>query len=216
MSDSLKDTGCKPQSHGKSDPGGGPCPRCRRPRCSAAAKTRPGERCRKNPHPGATICTNHGLTEAGRVAAAERRELEKARSLASTLGAPVESDPHTVLLEELYDAAGEVAWLGEVVRGLDKDEVSQESQRAGINVWVRLWHEARDRRLRAADRCINAGIEERRVRIAETAGAQLAAVVRAVLDRLGLTEEQRVLALSVVPEEFRRLGDVVPGEVVAS
>lgn len=69
---SLKDTGCKPQSHGQADPGGGPCPRCSRPRCTAAAKTRPGERCRKNPHPGATICTNHGLTAAGREAAAQR------------------------------------------------------------------------------------------------------------------------------------------------
>ena len=39
-------------------------------------------------------------------------------------------------------------------------------------------------------------------------------MVRAVLDRLQLTDEQRVLALAAVPKEFRRLGDVVPGEVV--
>lgn len=138
------------------------------------------------------------------------------------MGRPVEVDPHTALLEELHDAAGEVAWLGEVVRALEVGDVvwgrvevrtTGETHRAGVNIWVQLWHESRDRKLRAADRCIAAGIEERRVRLAESAGAQLAAVVRAVLDRLELSDGQRLLALQVVPEEFRRLGEVGPAEV---
>lgn len=251
MTGPLKDTGCKPQSHGQAVPGGGRCPLCDRPRCTAAAKTRPGERCRKNPHPGASICTNHGLTQAGRAAAADRRQLEHARALAVTMGAPREVDPHTALLEELYEAAGEVAYLGAVVRELEKDDVvwgraevtvQGEKHRAGVNVWVRLWHEARDRKLRAADRCVAAGIEERRVRLAESAGQQLAAVLRAVLDRMlvaVLTAVLEVLpesvdlrtvfesafraawaeaALAIVPDELRRLaGDqVVSGEVVGS
>lgn len=66
--------------------------------------------------------------------------------------------------------------------------------------------------LEALDRL---GLEERRVRLAEQTGAQLAGVVRAVLDRLALSDEQRALALTVVPDEFRRLGagEVVRGEV---
>ena len=85
MTGSLKDTGCKPQSHGESSPGGGPCPRCGRPRCSAASKGRPGERCRNNPHPGATICGKHGLTEKGRAAAAQRRTEAAAADLLGKL-----------------------------------------------------------------------------------------------------------------------------------
>jgi hypothetical protein len=120
-------------------------------------------------------------------------------------------DPHTALLEELHRTAGAGAWLGAVVADLKQSQVGGES------VWVKLWAEERDRLVKVAKACVDVGIEERRVRLAEQAGAQLAGVVRAVLDRLALSEEQRVLALSVVPEEFRRLGDdVVPGEVVAS
>ena len=57
---------------------------------------------------------------------------------------------------------------------------------------------------------MDVGIEERRVRVAEESGRLLAGVVRAVLDRLDLTEEQRALSLVVVPEEFRALGEAGP------
>jgi hypothetical protein len=74
--------------------------------------------------------------------------------------------------------------------------------------------EERDRLAKVAKTCVDVGIEERRVRLAESAGQQLAAVIRSVLDQLELTDEQRVLALRVVPDELRRLaGDVVPGQV---
>src|ERR1700752_1521191 len=107
MSGSLKDTGCKPQAHGQAQPGGGPCPRCGRPRCSAAAKSRPGERCRKNPHPGATICTNHGLTEAGRAKAAEvRREEAASKALAKLWDS--EAKPVTDAVASMQELAGQL------------------------------------------------------------------------------------------------------------
>lgn len=108
MVGALKDGPCSSRAHGQAAPGGGPCPLCGRPRCSAAAKTRAGERCRKNPHPGASICTNHGLTAAGRAKAAERRTEAAAEELRSRLiwntsAAPV-SDP----IGELQLLAGQM------------------------------------------------------------------------------------------------------------
>lgn len=162
-----------------------------------------------------TVCKMHGGKAPQAIDAAVRRRQEREALLAAdTFGLPRQVDPHTALLEELHRAAGAVEWLQAVVADLKQSQVGGES------VWVKLWAEERERLVKVAKTCVDVGIEERRVRLAEQAGAQLAAVVRAVLDRLGLSDEQRVLALTVVPEEFRRLSSdgpegLVAGEVVA-
>jgi hypothetical protein len=171
-----------------------------------------GQPCRNRPIRGGSVCSTHGGSAPQVRAAADQRLLDRQAVLAlETFGLPREVDPHTALLEELHRAAGAVQWLQAVVADLKQSQVGGES------VWVKLWAEERDRLVKVAKTCVDVGIEERRVRLAEQAGAQLAAVVRAVLDRLALSSEQQALALTVVPEEFRRLGagDVVVGEVVA-
>jgi hypothetical protein len=148
------------------------------------------------------VCRFHGGGAPQVRAKAEERLLHRRAVLeAETLGLPRQVDPHTALLEELHRTAGAcgVAGCGGGGPGAGKVE--------GDSVYVRLYAEERDRLLKVAKACVDVGIEERRVRLAEQAGAQLAAVVRAVLDRLDLSDGQRLLALSVVPEEFRRLGE---------
>lgn len=56
-----------------------------------------------------------------------------------------------------------------------------------------------------ATAALKAGVEERRVAVAESQGAQLAQVVRGILDRLNLTPAQLELVPSVVTEQFRAL-----------
>jgi len=189
-----------------------PCPKCGHvhdpDKCTGHNGR--GLPCGNRPIRGGSVCSTHGGSAPQVQAAAEQRLLLRRAVLeAETLGLPREIDPHTALLEELHRTAGAVQWLGAVVADLELGHV------AGDSVWVRLYADERDRLLKVAKTCVDVGIEERRVRLAESAGAQLAAVVRAVLDRLALSDEQRVLALTVVPEEFRRLGETVPGEVVA-
>lgn len=197
------------------------------PRCSATSK-QSGEQCKRRPIRGGTVCAMHGGKTPAVVAKAEQRLQERQALLAAeSFGLPREVDPHTALLEELHRTAGAVQWLGAIVADLDQGEIvwgrtkeklggedAGTTREARPNAFVLLWQSERDRLAKVAKTCVDVGIEERRVRIAESAGQQLASVVRAVLDRLQLTDEQRVLALAVVPEEFRRLGDVVPGEVV--
>jgi len=157
------------------------------------------------------VCRFHGGSAPQvRDAAEQRLLLRRAVLEAETLGLPREVDPHTALLEELHRTAGAVQWLGAVVADLELGHVASDS------VWVRLYADERDRLVKVAKTCVDVGIEERRVRLAESAGAQLAAVIRAVLDQLGLTEAQQLAAREVVPQELRRLGEgVVQGEVVA-
>lgn len=189
-----------------------PCEQCGQPHARCSAHTRAGNPCRQPPMADQTVCKMHGGKAPQALDAAARRRQEREALLAvETFGLPRVVDPHTALLEELHRTAGAVAWLGAVVADLGKGKV------AGESVFVKLWQEERAHLVRVAKTCVDVGIEERRVRLAEQAGAQLAAVVRAVLDRLGLSDEQLALAARVVPEEFRRLGEgsSTPGEVVA-
>lgn len=201
-----------------------------RPQCTAKSK-QSGERCKRRPIPDGTVCVMHGgKSPAVQAAAVARRQEREALVAAESFGLPREVDPHTALLEELHRTAGAVAWLGAIVADLDAEDVvwgrtreklggedAGTTREARPNAFVSLWQVERKHLVAVAKACHDAGIEERRVRIAESAGQQLASVVRAVLERLGLTAEQQLLAREVVPEEFRRLsGDVVPGEVVSS
>lgn len=214
---------CTPAAHGPAPSSTGPCPDCEWPRCNGTTSR---GRCRKQPIEGATVCRTHGGSAPQVRAAAEARLREREAVLAvEVFGLPREVDPHTALLEELHRTAGAVQWLGALVADLDREELvwgrvkethgtqlekgteNGVTYQAGPNAWIRLWTEERERLVKVAKTCVDVGIEERRVRVAEAAGQQLASVVRAVLDRLDLTDEQRSAALVVVPEEFRRLGE---------
>jgi hypothetical protein len=108
-------------------------------------------------------------------------------------------EPHEALLEEVHRTAGHVAWIGETVGQLDRNQlvhgITRTVQlpdgsrtveaRAAINIWVKLYQEERDRLVRVAKAAIDAGVEERQVRLAEGQAQQLAQVVRAVLTDLG-------------------------------
>lgn len=206
---------CSPQAHASSGPGTGPCEACDRPRCNGTTRT---GRCRKQPMKGATVCRTHGGSAPQvKAAAAQRIERRKAVLAAETFGLAREVDPHTALLEELHRTAGAVEWLSAVVADIKKNQITWSQTRrktggedygvtyeAGTNAWVAEWRAERKQLVDVSKACIAVGIEERRVRLAEDAGRQLAAIVRAVLERLELTDSQRATSLIVVPEEFRR------------
>lgn len=211
-----------------------PCTRCGQPHARCTAHTRAGNPCGQKPMAGQTVCRMHGGSAPQSLEAAQRRQLERQALLAAeSFGLPREVDPHTALLEELHRTAGAVQWLGAIVADLERDEVAwgrvKETRgtqlekgaengttyQAVPNAFVALWQVERKHLVDVSRACISAGIEERRVRLAESAGQQLAAVIRSVLDRLELSDGQRSLAVQVVPDELRRLaGDVVQGELV--
>lgn len=122
----------------------------------------------------------------------------QAAELAAGAGGDDRDDvgPGTGLVGHTFGAVKDVGIYatGEAVRGLALLEAQE-----------------RDRCVRYAKTAHDMGIAEAQVALAEAQGAMLAGVLGRVLDRLDLTDEQRVLAGSVVPEELRAVAPEAPG-----
>lgn len=174
-----------------------------RPLCGASRRGREG-RCTRpagwgTDHPGYGYCKLHGGTTPTHAVAARR---EQAAEAVVTYGLPREVEPHEALLEELHRTAGHVAWLGGMVRALEAGELhgpvgggQWAIPREEPHIWVRLYGEERDRLARVARTCVEVGIEERRVRVAEQIGELIAAFGRGLLGEFGIdpaSEEARL------------------------
>lgn len=168
-------------------------------------------------HAGTGRCKLHGgstrsHTTAGRVALAS--------AAVTTFGLPREIDPRDALLEEVYRSAGAVDWLQQQVRALEAEQVvwgkAEEvekqagefpgldtTHKAAVNVWVQLWQTERAHLVKVAKEAINAGVEERRVRLAEQQGSLLASVIKAVLGDLDLSPDQMAKVSVIVPRHLR-------------
>lgn len=192
-------------------------------RCTAT--NRAGRQCGRPPIPGGTVCHLHGGAAPQVAAAAQRRLAEaQARDLAKRLALPLHTSPQQALLDEVQRAAGMVAYYGARVAELGEQDpnklvhgVTRIEQREGfqagtvrvaepaVNMWLHLWNEERDRLTRAAAAAVRAGVEERRVLLAEQQGHLIADVIRRILGRLDLNDHQRTLIGTVVPDELRAI-----------
>jgi hypothetical protein len=151
---------------------------------------------------------------------------EAAKQAVAAYGLPVDVDPREALLQEVHRTAGHVAWLAELVAGLDHGGVGyrrEDTEDGGVvyvplsglkqlsrdgkfekpSVWLEIYTQER-RHLREVCRdAIGAGIEERRVELAEQQGAMLVSVIRAILGDLHLSPEQTAMISEVVPRRLR-------------
>ena len=78
-------------------------------------------------------------------------------------------------------------------------------EQAGINIWYQLYLKEREHLAKVCALALRAGIEERKVKLAESQGALVADVIRRILNALCLTPEQQALVPQIVPEQLRLL-----------
>ena len=178
-------------------------------RC-AARSSRTGEPCKAYAVHGSTVCIAHG-------AAAPQ---VRAKAMVRTYGLPRDILPAAALLEEVRYAAGHVAWLrgkvaelepGALTWGIAEKSTKEATEftgtdvteRAALNVWLEAYHRERRYLLDVSKAALAAGVEERLVQLAEAQGLAIVSVLARVFERLALTEAQRALAATVVPEELR-------------
>jgi len=139
---------------------------------------------------GQHVCYHHGGNTPNALVAARQR-LARAE-VGELLGVPREVDPGQALLEAVYLSAGDVETLRLQLPDPDA-AVKTLVLGDGVDVRVRMYHEAVERMAKLSKLAIDAGIAERVVRIREAEAAVLVAGFVHVLDHaeLSLSGEQR-------------------------
>lgn len=192
--------------------------------CTATSK-QSGNQCRRWAKPGLTVCVIHGAgTAKAKAKAAANLQAAAAVQLANRIGVKIEVSPQQALLDEVHRTAGMVAFYQEqvqnivgddpdlLVRSITKTEETQARYAMTVtttesvaHMWLQLYNAERVRLVQAAAAAVRAGVEERRVELAEQQGQLMVTVIRAILARLHLNPEQQALVPTVVPEELRAL-----------
>jgi hypothetical protein len=192
-------------------------------RCQRRSKNRGGQ-CGAIAMRGQDVCRFHGgASPRARAKAQERLAEEKARGLMATYGRKIETTATEALIAEVQWTAGHVAWLRERVQeieaaaepgsenalvwGVTKKKTGGEdfgtTEEAVPNIWLKLYQAERAHLVSVCAQAIKAGIEERRIRLAESQGELVAHAIRAILADLGLSAEQQALVPEVVPRHLR-------------
>lgn len=196
-------------------------------RVICGAKNKQDRPCGLSPAAGATRCGRHGGNSPQAKKAAERRVAEASAKAelergVRTLGLPVDIDPGKALLDEIHWTAGHVQWLREKVQELKGDElvwgrtqtdagigpqgpVDTTTEKAGPSVWYELYMKERDHLAKVCALALKAGIEERKVKLAESQGALVAEAIRRILAALNLTPQQQAMVPEIVPQQLRLL-----------
>ena len=190
--------------------------------CTAKSK-QSGEQCRRAASSGQVVCAIHGGKAPQAIKARDTRAREnEARADAARFAARTDIHPAEALLELVHYQAGIVTyWRSRVedvteddlVWGVTKHEdgfgpegpIDKKTKEAVPHVAYRLLVEAQDKLAAYAAAALKAGVDERRVRLAEGQGALVAQVIRGILAALNLTPEQLELVPVVVPAQLRLL-----------
>lgn len=148
--------------------------------------------CKLPPIKGGVVCHIHGGSAPQvRAKANERLAVAEMHAELARIGRPVEVDPGEALLQVVWADAGNVGALRLQVEALDPDDYAgatgnkHKTNEAAPHVLVTMYRNALDDLARHSKMAIDAGIEERRVRIAERDTERLFTAVQKALLTIG-------------------------------
>lgn len=166
-------------------------------------------------HPGVGACSKHGGSSPNAEVAGQ---VFLARREAVVMGSPLSVEPHEAILECIRIAAGEVRYASDRIADLQPEEavgpvvatlkrplnLGKEGEdplhvveevrleAPALHIWIQARRQAMDRLVQYSATAIKAGIEERRVKLAETQGQMLVEVIKGVLRELGVLDRPEV------------------------
>lgn len=187
------------------------------PSCRAHSKRTQGP-CLSRPVRGQSTCRFHGGSTRSATAKGEQRlALARIRETLATdqlaMGGQLDVSPTDAMLLMVKEAAFNVAFLRSMVERLQQGyesglgvgdglvgRVDADSFKASEHVIVAMYDRERDRLVRYAKLCRDAGIEEKKVQVMEEQGRWLTRTIDLVFERLGLTPEQQQSLPSIMRE----------------
>lgn len=142
------------------------------------------------------------------------------------MGSPVTVDPHEAIVHAIAITAGEVAYCDAQISRLSEDElferplettfaelpmsgqvieVTEKRDAEVLSRWVQLRDNALERLVRFSKIALDAGVEERRVRVAEQVADVIAPLFQNLADDLQLSRAQRDRLPDVIGARMRQL-----------
>lgn len=174
-------------------------------------------------HYGYGHCRKHGgNTPPGRIKAFREEAMDEIRKV---MGPGIEIDPMDALLWCVKLSAGEVAYATWKIEQLEEGEAIQsfeerteqqggkegsytkvvQSNLSTVHIWIDTRRQSMDRLAKYSKMALDAGIAERQLQLAESAGDSLALGLRKMFDQLALTAEQEEKAPQLVRQFLEEL-----------
>lgn len=160
-------------------------------------------------HPGWGKCSYHGgNTPALRTSAAKYvgGEVIDKMTMAYGYGSPVDLNPVEALLQEVRRCGGHVAWLADRISMWEMADSDGNLSKPITEVqqqWIDLYHKERANLVKVSKTALDAGVNERKIRLAERQGEIMINALNAAFEQLGLTREQRKLLPVIMPAVLR-------------
>lgn len=153
-----------------------------------------------------------------------KQAVEKIRQSARFGNFPIPDDmgPADVLLDEMKRSAGFVYWIETKMADWSDDLIELSELHEGEKsmtvapsndaLWLAVWQNERAHLAKVAKLCIDAGINERQIQLAEKQAEMMFGLINEAFTQLGLSAEQQKLVPKIMPALIRRVA--IPGEVV--
>lgn len=179
-----------------------PAQRDRHNLCNARKKN--GERCRKfagegTDHPGTGACKYHGGRTPNHSKAAIKRQVTQQMVM---LGEPDEDVTALgAMMYELAASSGHTGFLRQQLKSMSKDELASPYGQTVSS----MYNQERDRRVRIARMCIESGVDEAAIRVAEAQVSILGQALSRACDTAGVSAPLR-----------QRIGEALRDELAAA
>lgn len=178
-------------------------------RCAATSK-RTGRQCRRAPIRGGRVCATHGGSAPAVREAARRRllttaALADASAVLAHEGLSDVADPLMELGRLTGEARALTLALARRVNALDSVTVASVHGVEQLRTEMALYERSLDRTGRFLEALAKLGYEERRVRVHEDVGRQVADTIHAILADLQLSADQERRAPEIVATHMLRL-----------
>jgi hypothetical protein len=159
-------------------------------------------------------------------AASRKRAVEEIRATARFGNFPIPADmsPIDVLTDELKRSAAFCYWIESKMAEWDDelvplgeanydDKGAMQTADTNEKAWLDVWQRERAHLARVAKLCLDAGVTERQITLAERQAELMFAMINDAFTQLDLSAEQQQRVPQIMPMIIRRLA--IPGEVVS-
>lgn len=183
------------------------------------AKGRSGRRCARpagwgTPHAGVGACKLHGGSMPNHIIKAQREIVKRE---AEQLGLSIEQDPATAIINLVWRCVGDLTFYSSKVAEEELLQVEvgpNGSKKLSAHPWTVLYHQAEDRLAQVSQAALRAGVEERKVRLAERDAQTIFTAIQSSLAQLGMNDSDMSRFRNIFAVELQKSQGVVARPLV--